>query len=220
MDIMEAIKSRNSVRSFSDKKIEGEVVEILQETIDLCNEISGLHFQLCLNEPKALGSVFFHYGRFKNCKNYIALVGPKGMDEKYGYYGEKIVLKAQQLGLNSCWIGLTYNKFQTPCVVNKGESIRLIIALGYGTGQGKPHKSKDISDLCRVATNMPDWFKRGMDAAMLAPTAINQQKFLISLQGSNIVRAKALSAPYSKIDLGIVKYHFEIGAGKQNFSWG
>jgi hypothetical protein len=24
---------------------------------------------------------------------------------------------------------------------------------------------------------------------------------------------------YSKMDLGIVKYHFELGAGKENFEW-
>ena len=24
---------------------------------------------------------------------------------------------------------------------------------------------------------------------------------------------------YTQIDLGIVKYHFEVGAGKENFEW-
>lgn len=218
MDIHEAIKSRHSVRNFTDRKIDSQVADSLREAIDICNEESGLNFQLCLNEPKAFGSWLFHYGRFNNCRNYLALVGPKGIDERYGYYGEKVVLKAQQLGLNSCWVGLTYNKFRVPCLINEGESIRLVIALGYGVTQGKPRKSKDIRGLCDVEGDLPSWFRKGMEAAQLAPTAINQQKFIISLKGNTVI-AKALPVIYSKVDLGIVKYHFEIGAGKDNFVW-
>ena len=65
---------------------------------------------------------------------------------------------------------------------------------------------------------MPDWFKNGIDAALLAPTAMNQQKFVFSLNG-DVVSAKAGVGFYSKIDLGIAKYHFEVGAGKENFRW-
>ena len=67
---------------------------------------------------------------------------------------------------------------------------------------------------------MPDWFRKGMEAAQLAPTAVNQQKFLFTLSDGNTVTAKAIGGFYDKVDLGIVKYHFEIGAGKENFSWG
>ncbi len=50
-----------------------------------------------------------------------------------------------------------------------------------------------------------------MKAAMLAPTAINQQKFYFELLPDNCVRAICKSGPYAKMDLGIVKYHFEKG---------
>ena len=52
-----------------------------------------------------------------------------------------------------------------------------------------------------------------------APTAMNQQKFLISYEDKK-VNAKSLGGFYSKVDLGIVKYHFEVSAGKENFDWG
>ena len=55
--------------------------------------------------------------------------------------------------------------------------------------------------------------------ALLAPTAINQQKFKFSLHDGNKVSVKAGLGFYSKVDLGIVKYHFEIGAGVKNFEW-
>jgi len=218
MDIQQAIIERHSVRSFTDQRIEGEIKASLQEEIEECNRESELNIQVCLDEPKAFSGMRAHYGKFENCKNYIALIGMAGTDEKCGYYGEKLVLKAQQLGLNTCWVGMTYSKSKAPCILNKGEKIQLVIALGYGNTAGKPHKSKDMMQLCKVEGEMADWFKNGMEAALLAPTAMNQQKFIIT-QSGNTVSAKPLAAFFSKFDIGIVKYHFEIGAGRENFSW-
>ncbi|WP_319378392.1 nitroreductase family protein [uncultured Methanocorpusculum sp.] len=218
MDIQQAIIERHSVRSFTDQRIEGEIKSSLEEAIEECNRESGLNIQLCLDEPNAFGGMRAHYGKFENCKNYIALIGKAGTDEICGYYGEKLVLKAQQLGLNTCWVAMTYNKSKAPCILNKGEKIQIVIALGHGKTAGRPHKSKDMMQLSRVEGEMADWFKRGMEAAMLAPTAVNQQKFIIT-QNGNTVSAKPLAAFFSKFDIGIVKYHFEIGAGKENFSW-
>lgn len=221
MDILEAIKKRHSVRSYLDGKINEETVKELQDFIEECNNESGMNIQLCINEEKAFDSFMAHYGKFKNVKNYIAIIGEKGkdFDEKCGYYGEKIVLKATQLGLNTCWVALTYSKGKAACKINKNEKLRCVIALGYGETQGVSHKSKSMEELSHVEGEMPEWFKKGMEAAMLAPTATNQQKFIITLEG-NVVKAKALMAFYSKLDLGIVKYHFEIGAGSEGWTWG
>ena len=35
---------------------------------------------------------------------------------------------------------------------------------------------------------MPDWFREGVVAALLAPTAVNQQKFFISRDGDEAVK--------------------------------
>ena len=66
---------------------------------------------------------------------------------------------------------------------------------------------------------MPEWFKNAMTAALNAPTAVNQQKFLFTLKDNDTVEAKAFLGPCSKIDLGIVKCHFEIGADNHPFKW-
>lgn len=221
MDIMQAINERHSVRSFTDKRIEGDVEAALRAAIDECNAESGLHIQLCLDEPEAFGGFMARYGRFVNCKNYLALVGGVGCEEKCGYYGEKLALLAQTLGLNTCWVALTFSKAAAKryCEIASGEKLIIVIALGYGTTQGSPRKSKDMASLCRVEGETPDWFKEGMRAAMLAPTAINQQRFLIELS-NGVVRAETLGGPSSKIDLGIVKYHFEIGARGGDWRWG
>jgi Putative TM nitroreductase len=220
MNLLDVMQNRHSVRSYTDKKIEGEVLAQLHQIVEECNRDSGLNIQLCLNEPKAFDGMMARYGKFKNVKNYIALVGKKSNDfhEKCGYYGEKIVLKAQQLGLNTCWVAMTYRKGKSAAVAEKGEKLLMVIPVGYGETTGVPHKSKPIEDLCRIDGDMPDWFRRGMEAARLAPTAQNQQKFSIELSG-NKVKAKALSGFYNQVDLGIVKYHFEIGAGKADWTW-
>ena len=102
--------------------------------------------------------------------------------------------------------------------VDKGEKLCVVIALGYGATQGVPHKSRPFSEVAKADGQMPDWFKNGVEAALLAPTAMNQQKFLFTLSGDKM-SAKAGRGFYTKLDLGIVKYHFELGAGKDRFAW-
>lgn len=104
MDIFEVVKSRHSVRQYTDKKIEYEKKKVLNEFTEACNAESGMNIQIIYDEPKCFASMMAHYGKFSGCTNYIAVVGKKGknLDEKAGYYGKKIVLKAQELGLNTC----------------------------------------------------------------------------------------------------------------------
>ena len=62
---------------------------------------------------------------------------------------------------------------------------------------------------------MPEWFKAGMDAALLAPTAMNQQKFKFELLSDGSVKASCGTGFYTKLDLGIVRYHFEAASKKK-----
>lgn len=220
MDLKEAMQARHSVRQYKDQPLSVEVIAALQEEIAACNRESGLHIQLVTNEPRAFDGFMAHYGKFSGVTSYLALIGKKGpeLDEKCGYFGQRLVLKAQQLGLNTCWVAMSYTKIKTAFTVDKGEKLCVVIALGYGATQGVPHKSRPFSEVAKADGQMPDWFKNGVEAALLAPTAMNQQKFLFTLSG-NKVSAKAGRGFYTKLDLGIVKYHFELGAGKDRFAW-
>jgi len=219
---MEAIEERHSVRNYIDKKIPHEIISKLQNEINTCNQESGLHIQLVTNEPKAFDGFMAHYGKFNGVQNYIALIGEKSseLDEKIGYYGERIALLAQMLGLNTCWVAFTFSKGATKnkCQINTGEKLVCVLAFGYGKNQGIKHKNKSLEDVCKVDGEPPEWFQNGMKSVLLAPTASNQQKFLFSLEGKN-VSAKSTGGFYSNIDIGIVKYHFEVGAGAENFNW-
>ena len=219
MDVLQAMKERHSVRSYTDRSIEGRIKDDLSSYIDDCNRDGQLHIQLVLDEPHAFDSFMAHYGKFSGVRNYIVLAGKKSPDleERCGYYGEKIVLHAQTLGLNTCWVAMTYSKGKAKFQLNADEKLCLVIAIGYGKTSGTAHTSKPREAVMRTNTP-PDWFLQGIDAALLAPTAMNQQKFTFTLDG-NKVTAKAGMGFYSKIDLGIAKCHFELGAGAQHFQW-
>lgn len=214
MDLLEVMKARHSVRQYSRKKIEDEKRKLLTDLAKECNRESSLNIQIIFDEPKCFDSMMAHYGKFSGVENYIALVGKKDADleEKAGYYGEKLVLKAQELGLNTCWVAMTHGK--STAKIRKGEKQACLIALGYGDVQGTAHKNKPVNQLCSCAPSMPEWFSKGMEAAMLAPTAMNQQKFYFTLEKDK-VSAKAGRGFYTKMDLGIVKYHFEAVTGRK-----
>lgn len=218
MTELEAIEQRHSVRQFEKKEIGEAEVSALQQKTNEVNAESGLHIQLFFNEPGAFLGNETSYGQFRGCCNYFAVVGPKGKDEEVGYYGQKLVLFAQTLGLNTCWVAMTYKKGNVKVDAAGGEKLYIVIALGYGKTEGVQHKNKDSAKLSDLAADSPEWYRNGIHAALLAPTAMNQQKFRITRNG-NKVTAKAGLGFYTKMDLGIVKYNFEVGAGKENFTW-
>lgn len=216
MDLMEAMRRRHSFRQYKDVPIEPELVAALQEEINACNREGDLHFQLVLNEPKAFDGFMAHYGNFRGVSYYIALVGKKckDLDEKCGYYGERLVLRAQQLGLHTCWVALTYKKIPGAFEVDDGERFTVVISVGHGQNRGLPRKSKTAEQVSNISEATPEWFKTGVEAALLAPTATNQQKFYLTYSDTGVT-AKAGLGFYAKMDLGIVKYHFEVATGKK-----
>ena len=186
MDTLEAIRERHSVRKYIDKALADDVKARLEEEIEIINKESGLHVQLITGEYRAFKGPMA-YGKFSGVSSYLVMAGPKedGLDEKVGYYGEKLVLLAQCLGLNSCWAGVSYSKIAGTYHLEKGEKIACYIALGYGLRQGVQHKSKSLEELSNISDSTPEWFRKGVEAAQLAPTAINQQKFFIKYVGGD-----------------------------------
>ena len=218
-DIMQLMRERHSVRQFLDKPIPADVRTQLDEYAAELNRQGNLSLQVIYDEPGCFNSLMARYGNFENCANYIAVIGKKAsdLDERGGFYGEMLVLKAQELSLNSCWAALTHGKSKS--VITSGESEVIIIALGYGKTQGSPRKSKTAENVSDISADSPDWYKRGIEAALLAPTAVNQQKFRFTRSGNKVTAKPGLIGTCLKTDLGIVKCHFELGAGRENFEW-
>ena len=221
MELVEAIKLRHSVRQYKDIPIEEELRRALDCECERLNKESGFDFKVIYDEPRAFGGRMAGYGRFENAKNYIALIGKDcpDFDEKIGYYGEMLVLFAQTLGLHTCWVAVTYKKIPEVLLVPDGEKLALVISIGHGRHRGLPRKSKTREQVSNISESTPEWFNSGVESALLAPTAMNQQKFRLTYNGDGTVSAKAGLGFYAKMDLGIVKCHFEIGAGRDSFRW-
>lgn len=230
MTELEAIKSRHSIRKYVNRPLPAESIDILRSMIAKINALndSQLNIQLVTGERKAFTG-FLSYGKFSGVENYFVVAGrpDPDLDFNAGYYGEKLVLLAQQLGLNTCWVGLTYRKIKDVLALRPDDKIVCYISLGYGAENGTKHKIKTPQQVSNVKDDSPQWFKDAVDAALLAPTAVNQQKFHFDLlPGSDPKAEDQVEASrefsmvgYTKIDLGIACLHFEIGAHPHPFKW-
>ena len=217
MDIIQAMEERHSVRQYKTDRIPEDIITRLNGEIDRINAESGLSVRLVLDEPTAFRSMMTRMTGFRNAVNYFAMIGPDddSLYSKAGYYGEQLVLLAQQLGLNTCWAMLCGKK---ACRKDMNDGLRMAIgiAVGYGETQGVPHKDKPVEQVADLK-DAPDWFIEGVRCAMLAPTGMNKQAFRFEREG-NRVRITGGSSSLAKVDLGIVRYHFETGAGDA-FEW-
>ena len=215
MSDLEAIRERHSVRNYKPNKIENEKISKLKELIDKLNTEGKLHLQFMEDAGNTFNRLLNKVMGLGSAPSVIACVGKddETLDQRVGYYGEKLVLYAQKLGLNTCWAG-TFNKKNIGAKVEDGERLVIAIAIGYGENPGRPRKSKSLSQVCESEVESPDWFTKGVEAALFAPTAINQQKFLIKLKQDGTVEFTDKGGVLSQVDLGIVKCHFEIGSGK------
>jgi len=181
MTVQEAIQARHSVRAYKNEPLADDVVKALEEQIAVLNSEGKLHMQLIQNEPKAFQGTLAKYGKFRNASNYIVMAGKKAasqreesktslespereqartkfksddLDERIGYYGEHLVLLAQTLGLNTCWVGLSYSKVPGTYELSEDEKICCYIAIGYGETQGVGHKIKTVE---QVSNASDDW---------------------------------------------------------------
>lgn len=237
----EALQQRHSVRMYTDEPADTAIVACLRREVSACNAESGLDIQLITGLPDAFMGYPTHYGRFQGVHNAIALIGRPDarhgaadhnhdgtpavdahalLELTVGYYGERLALRIVQLGLATSWAVLD-GATDGWWTLNPGERAIWFLAFGHAARSGGRHRSKPIGQLCRIppGTMMPDWFRRGMEAAMLAPTSLSQQPFIFILNEDDTVSAEATEGLFTKVGLGCAKYHFEIGAAPQDVNW-
>lgn len=225
MITVETIRERHSVREYDGKPLSRAEFDALGAVVEEFARESGLGIQLVGDNPEVF-NVIARFGLIRGCRTHVAFVvddakaGDVAADEAIGYWGQKIVLAAQDMGLNTCWCALCSRK-KSRAVVAPGKKIRLIIAVGHGKTQGFTRKTKSVEALSSVeCAKAPAWFAAAMEAAQLAPTAMNNQNFKITLlSDGKTVRIDAPQSGLNVIDEGIVRCNFEIAANEAGADW-
>lgn len=225
MNDLEAIAQRHSVRMYSDKPVDENVLAELRNVIEECNAASKLHIQMISGVENAFCGAKTHYGRFSGVHNAIALVGSDDvsphLDEQIGYYGELLALRLVRLQCATSWAVLD-NPTEYWWELKPSERLVCVLAFGYAARPGARHRSKPLESLCRIPSDlgtMPDWFRRGMEAVMLAPTSLSQQPFIFVLHENGTVSVEPSDGLFVGVGIGCAKCHFAIGAGLENFRW-
>lgn len=239
MITVETIRERHFVREYDGKPLSRAEFNALGAVVEECARESGLDIQLVGDNPEVF-NVIARFGLIRGCRTHVAFVvddakargateadcvemrGARrtAVDEAIGYWGQKIVLAAQNMGLNTCWCALCSRK-KSRAVVAPGKKVRLVIAVGHGKTQGFPRKTKSVGALSSVErAKAPAWFAAAMEAAQLAPTAMNNQNFKITLlSDGKTVRIEAPQSGLNVIDEGIVRRNFEIAASEAGADW-
>lgn len=225
MITVETIRERHSVREYDGKPLARVEFDALGAVVRECARESSLDIQLVGDNPEVF-NVIARFGLIRGCRTHVAFVvddaktGDVAADEALGYWGQRIVLAAQDMGLNTCWCALCSRK-KSRAVVAPGKKVRLVIAVGHGKTQGFSRKTKSVEALSSVeCAKAPAWFAAAMEAAQLAPTAMNNQNFKITLlSDGKTVRIDAPQSGLNVIDEGIVRCNFEIAANEAGADW-
>ena len=233
-EYLSAMKKRCSRRKYTNRPIDSKYVKQLEDIIALFNKESGLNIKLVIGSGAELFSGFRKsYGLFVGVQNYIAMIGSKTLlnrMEKVGRFGEKLILEATVMGLSTCWVGTSYDKNAAKEVCEGNEVLDCVIAIGYSDekhslkermmeyGMHRQNISKEA--LIEAEEPVPEWFKQGMDAVYLAPTARNLRPFIFKYKDEQVTASITSPTGTAMIDLGIAKLHFELGAGGGSWEYG
>lgn len=234
MTLSDVVLTRTSLRKYLPDPISARQREELQKAIDACNQRSGLRIQLVCDRPEPFASLRKSYGVLKGVRNYLVLTGPgsdPNLEEKCGYYGEELVLTAAAMGLGTCWVGGTYDRESCLCHLEEGERLVCVVAVGHTPEErggreklialASKRKSKSQAELARNMSGAPSWFMSGIASVQRAPSARNRQGYRFLWQKDGGVAAQVTEQnEFSMVDLGIAKYHFELGAHGGQWSWG
>lgn len=233
MDLAAAIDARRSRRRYLPTPIDETSKAQLEELAAELNALGPIQFELVWNNGVAFTGFTKSYGMFNGVINYIVLLGPDDevSGEQLGYHGETLVLAATGMGLGTCWVGGSFSRSDIPFAAEEGDVLYCVIALGNVSSEdslkerivrGMVHrKTKSAEEMYDADGPVPDWFQTGMAAVQKAPSAVNRQPVKFHYRdGTATATTDHLDDRMRRLDFGIAKRHFEIGAGGGKWEWG
>ena len=174
------------------------------------------------------------YGKIKDEPAFIAFIGDMGsrhVQEEVGYIGEGIILEATALQLATCWVGGFFKPevVESLIEISAGERVLSVTPVGYArealtleeklmTGFGRTHRRKSISAVVTglEMANWSEWIKVSVEAARLAPSAVNRQPWGFHVEPDAITVFVRTTGPEfnvaKRLDCGIAMLHIEVAA--------
>ncbi len=230
-----SIFERNSRRRYTGESLEEDILQRLEFVCENYNPIPGARSVLVRSPPDgvykgAIGT----YGAVKGAPHFIAFIGDMKaphVQEAIGYQGEGIILEATSQGLGTCWIAGFYRPEIVEQVIDitNNEQVLAITPIGHVfesktrmeqtmTRLIGAQQRKELSQILILGSEQPSgWILRAIDAARLAPSAINRQPWRFMVK-NGIVSISAKTNGSQKIsprlDCGIAMQHFSLGAKK------
>lgn len=248
MNIIEIIKGRKSCRTFNQMLLYPADRKVLEDFIgENTDSIGEEKINLCIIEKKNRSKrMDLNYGMIQGHNTYLLGTTKSSKDSRvhYGYLMEKVVLKATEIGISTCWIGYFDDNYFNEIVIEKGFEIPGIVILGYAM-----HRQTSFDKLARYAVNAsrrisweklffnynsrspltPDLIQEYSDSlemVRLAPSSGNTQPWRIFFNDATRefhFYKKPISKRYEEkglhdIDLGIALSHFELTSLYNNLS--
>ncbi|MEA4900536.1 nitroreductase family protein [Desulfitobacterium sp.] len=231
-----AIFQRHSRRQFDGRKLSKDFVTKLSDFAILLNDqVPGARAVVVNENPdKVFKGAVGNYGKVKGAPAYAAFIGnmkDPNVQEKVGYLGEYFVLEATSMGLATCWIGgfFRLEVVQAQIHLDANEQILAVTPIGFAkeeytleekmmSGFAKSHKRRNLETLCLTLPKeqSPAWIISALEAAQVAPSAVNRQPWRFSVEDETIkVSMDNLRDSYhisKRLDCGIAMAHIELGA--------
>ena len=215
MPVTDAMRARHVVRQYLDTPLPADVSAVLRERVIEANASHGTDIRLLTGSAPVYGPLWGTV-RARSVRNCLVLSGPDApdLDERLGHAGAALMLAAQDLGLNTWWSGGTFSKKAAARASGCTGRIAAVVAPLWGTVRARSVRNC----LVMAGPQAPDWFTQGVEAALLAPTAFGKQSFTLTGKDGQVT-IRCTEGDYAGQDRGIIKYHFEVGAGPDTFTW-
>lgn len=239
MNIAEIIKKRKSTRTYSGEPLTDTHKNILnlylQELQGLFGEKPSLQI---IEKAGTAEKMKLDYGMIRGHHTYLLGIAPATPEARvnYGYVVEKVVLKATELGIATCWIGVFDDEYFKEIAVDEGFAIPSIIILGYP--EEKPSGIDKLLRFAVGASRRQEWdklffdyhtgkalnpvqmqkYSGALEMLRLAPSSGNTQPWRLFYDEEAKefhFYKKAINKKYEEtglhdIDMGIAISHFEL----------
>jgi nitroreductase len=229
------ISGRRSRRDYRQEPLPVEMKYTLKKTCRDFRPFEGIRAELLTeNVSHIFNFIAASYGTIRGVQSLFAFIGDiknPQVHAQLGFTGQGLVLEATALGLGTCWVTGTFrmSKLRQLIPLEENERIMAVSPLGFATlhiplrerimgGMINHAKRKPLRSLISgiKKKEWPDWMENALEAARLAPSAMNRQPWRFHVEKDSITfyHQKGLLDRHtsSRLDCGIAMLNMEVAA--------